>query len=160
MYCCERNYAILRNCSKHANDWFWVLHSLTCLTPWFISSSGTVRKEIIIFWMNSTFCYIFFRRPRLHSLGPPPIISQIRRFLTKLFRNGEKRSQNWENLHKAIYVNFLSPTQGLFKWNFICWITQKLGHFFKEFLASLLVDTTKTPHSCLLIFNLKQRIPP
>ena len=95
-----------------------------------------------------------------HSLGPPPIISQIRRFLTKLFRNGEKRSQNWENLHKAIYVNFLSPTQGLFKWNFICWITQKLGHFFKEFLASLLVDTTKTPHSCLLIFNLKQRIPP
>ena len=46
-----------------------------------------------------------------------------------------KRSQNRENLDKAIYVNlyekkFLLPTEGLFKWNFIFWIIQKLGHLF------------------------------
>ena len=50
-------------------------------------------------------------------------------------QNGVKRSQNWENLHKAIYANFhkkklLLPTQILFKWNFIFWINQNLGHLF------------------------------
>ena len=42
-----------------------------------------------------------------------------------MLKNGEKRSQNENNLHKAICVNFyktklLSPTQGFFKSNFIC----------------------------------------
>ena len=64
-----------------------------------------------------------------------PVINQMRRSMKKLPKNGEKRSQNRENLHKAIYVNFLkkkllSPTQGLFKWNVIFWITQNLGHLF------------------------------
>ena len=59
----------------------------------------------------------------------------MRRSMKKLPQNGEKRSQNQENLHKAIYVNFhkikpLSLTQGLLKWSFIFWITQKLGHLF------------------------------
>ena len=78
--------------------------------------------------------------------------------------NLEKRSQYQENLHKAIYVNFhkkklLSPSQGLFKWNFIFWITPKIYHL-KRTLVSLLLDTTKSPHSCLLLWNLKKWISP
>ena len=69
------------SCRTPANGWFWILHGFMCLTPQFISSSGTVRKGIIIFWMysaefqhrrtiakkiirfkNATFRYVFFRR--------------------------------------------------------------------------------------------------
>ena len=32
--------------------------------------------------------------------------------------------------------------------------------YFKKTLASLLLDSTKTPHSCLLFLNFKQRISP
>ena len=72
-------------------------------------------------------------QPRIQTCQP--IINQMRRSLKTLPQNGEKRSQNQENLHKAIYVNFhkkklLLPAQGLFKVNVIFQITEKLGHLF------------------------------
>ena len=73
----------------------------------------------------------------------------------------EKRSKNRENLHKAIYVTIdkttlLSPTQGLFKWNFVCWITQKRCHLFQRNFSVIVARY----HNCLLLLNLKQRISP
>ena len=64
-------------------------------------------------------------------------------------KNGVKTGKNGENLHKAIYINLhkenlLLPTQGLFKWGIMFWITQKLGHFFKGTSEPLLLDATKT----------------
>ena len=77
-------------------------------------------------------------------------------------QNGEKRSQNGENLHKAIYVNFhktklLSPTQGLFSETLYAELPKNMVICFKGTLASLLLDTTKTSKSCVLLLNFKQR---
>ena len=99
-------------------------------------------------------------QPRIQTCQP--IINQMRRSLKTLPQNGEKRSQNQENLHKAIYVNFdkkkpLLPTQGLLSETIL---TINLVIYFKGTLTPLLVDTTKTFHSCLLLLSLKQRIPP
>ena len=73
-------------------------------------------------------------QPRIQTCQPI-INKSLIKILKNLPQNGEKWSPNGINLHKAIYVNFqktklFSSTQGLFKWNFICWITQKLGHLF------------------------------
>ena len=89
----------------------------------------------------------------------------MRRFLKNLPRNGEKRSQNRENLHKAIYVifhikKFLVPTQVFLSETLYFELPKNLVICFKETFASLLVDTTKTSHSCLLLLNSKQRISP
>ena len=89
----------------------------------------------------------------------------MRRSLEKLPQNGEKWNQNRESLHKAIYVNlhkknfphqpkvFLSETL-YFE------LPKNLVNCFKGTLASLLLYTTKTSHSCLPVLNLKQRISP
>ena len=94
-----------------------------------------------------------------------PIISQMRRSLKKLPHNGEKRSQNGENLQKDIYANFrkkklLSPPKVFSSETLYVELLKNLVICFERTLASLLVDTTKTPHSCLLRLYLKQRISP
>ena len=83
--------------------------------------------------------------------------------ILELPQNREKRSQIWENLHKAIYVNFhkkklLLTTQVFLSETLYFELPQNLVICFKGTLASLLLDTTKTSHSCLLLFNIKQRI--
>ena len=87
------------------------------------------------------------------------------RFLKKISQNGEEQSQNGKNLHKAIYINFhkrklLSPTQAILNETLYAELPKNLVICFKGTLASLLLDTTKTPHSCQLLLNLKQRISP
>ena len=79
--------------------------------------------------------------------------------------NGEKRSQNGENLQKDIYANFrnkklLSPPKVFSSETLYVELLKNLVICFERTLASLLVDTTKTPHSCLLRLYLKQRISP
>ena len=95
--------------------------------------------------------------PRIQTFQA--IKSQMRRYLKKFSQNGEKMSQNGENLHKAIYASFhktklFSPTQGHFKCHVE--LPKNLVICFKETLASLSLDTTKTPDSCLLLLNFKQ----
>ena len=85
-------------------------------------------------------------QPRIQTCQP--IISQMRRFLKKLPRNGEKRSQSRENLHKAIYVNFhikklLLPTKVFLSGVLYFELPKNFVICFKETFASLLVDTTK-----------------
>ena len=83
-------------------------------------------------------------QPRIQTCQP--IKNQMRRSLKKLPQNGEKRSQNRENLHKAIYVNFhkkklLLPTQGE---TLYFELPKNLVICFKGTLASFLLDTTNT----------------
>ena len=89
----------------------------------------------------------------------------MRRSLKKLPQNGEEQSQNQEKLHKAIYVNIhkkklFLPTQDLLSETLYFELPKNLVICFKGTLASLLIDTTKAFHSCLLLLNLKQRISP
>ena len=76
-----------------------------------------------------------------------------------------KRSQNRENLDKAIYVNFHKkkfsyPPKVFLSETLYFELPKNLVICFKGTLASLLLDTTKTSHNCLLLLNLKQRISP
>ena len=87
-------------------------------------------------------------------------MSQMTRSLNKLPQNGEKRSQNWENLYQAIYVrqNFSHPPKVFLSETLYDELPKNVVICFKGTLASLLLDTTKTPHSCLLLLNFKQPI--
>ena len=101
--------------------------------------------------------------PRIQTCQP--IIRQIKRTLKKLPQNEEKRSQNRENLQKAIYVNFhgknfLYPPKFFLSETLNFELPKNLLICYKGTLASLLLDATKTSHSCLLVLNLKQRISP
>ena len=88
----------------------------------------------------------------------------MRRFLKKLPQNGEKRSQNRENSHKAIYIymyisifirknfshrrkvflNFSHPPKVFLSETLYFELPKNLVICFKRTLASLLLDTTKT----------------
>ena len=87
-------------------------------------------------------------------------MSQMTRSLNKLPQNGEKRSQNWENLYQAIYVrqNFCHPPKVFLSETLYDELPKNVVICFKGTLASLLLDTTKTPHSCLLLLKFKQPI--
>ena len=99
-------------------------------------------------------------QPRIQTCQS--IISQTRRSLKKLPQNREKRSQNRKNLHKAIYVNFhkknlFLPTQGLFKWNFIFWITEKLGNLFEGNFSGIVARYYKIFPQLSTSFKFKAR---
>ena len=82
--------------------------------------------------------------------------------LPKMGRNGVKTGRIYIKLYMSIFIRqnvsrlpnvFLSET-------FYVELPKKLVICFKGTLASLLLDIAKTPHSCLLLLNLKQRISP
>ena len=90
-----------------------------------------------------------------------PIIGQMRISLKELRLNGENWSQNRDNLHKDIYVNFHKKKLKLFLSETLYFeLPKNLVICFKKTLVSLLLDTTNTSHSCLFLLNLKQRISP
>ena len=86
----------------------------------------------------------------------------MRRSLKNLLQNGEKRSQNRENLHKAIYIyisifirknfphphkvflNFSHPPKVFLSETLYFELPKNLVICFKRTLVSLLLDTTKT----------------
>ena len=99
-------------------------------------------------------------QPRIQTCQS--IISQTRRSLKKLPQNREKQIQNRKNLHKAIYVNFHTkklfiPTQGLFKWNFIFWITEKLGNLFEGNFSGIVARYYKIFPQLSTSFKFKAR---
>ena len=81
----------------------------------------------------------------------------MRRSLKKLTQNGEKRSQNGENLHKAIYVY---PPKVFVSETLYVELPQNFVICFKGILAPLLLDTKKIRHNCLLLLNFKHRNSP
>ena len=136
---------------KKACSWF-----LDKWKIWFFPEVS--RAKIMTFWKcpKNT-------RPRIQNCQP--IIRQIKSTLKKLPQNEEKRSQNRENLQKAIYVNFhkknfLYPPKLFLSETLNFELPKNLLICYKGTLASLLLGATKTSHSCLLVLNLKQRISP
>ena len=121
----------------------------------------STKKYIHGSWINQSL--IFFMRfpeyPRIQTCQT--IISQIKRSLKKLPQNGEKRSQNGEN--KAIYASFHKT---IFYYSRKVFLSETLFVELpknivicsKGALTSLLLGSTKTPQSCLLLLNFKQRI--
>ena len=95
------------------------------------------------------FCFVFLKLNKLGMLLQKqdfyfldernkqiwqPLITQMGEPWTKLFRNEYKHGQNEEIFHEFIYVHFpkrkpLSPSQDLFKWNFMCKTARKLEVF-------------------------------
>ena len=63
-------------------------------------------------------------------------------------------------LYMTIYIrqNFSPTTKIFLSETFFVELPKNLVICFKGTLASLLLDTTKTPHSYLLLLNIKQRI--
>ena len=58
------------------------------------------------------------------------------------------------------FKNFSHPPKSFLSETLYFELPKNLVICFKGTLASLLLDTTKTSHSCLLLLNLKQRISP
>ena len=92
-----------------------------------------------------------------------PIISQMGRSLKKfpkMRRNGVKTGRIYIQLCMLIFIrqNISHPPKAFLSKTLYVELPQNLVICFKGTLASLLLDTTKTPHSFLLLLNLKQRI--
>ena len=77
-------------------------------------------------------------------------------------RNGVKTGKVYIKLYTSIFrrKNFSYPPKIFLSETLYFELPKNLVICFKRTLASLLLDTTKTPHSCLLLLNLKQRISP
>ena len=77
-------------------------------------------------------------------------------------RNGVKTGRIYIKLYMSNFIrkNFSYPPKPLLSEILYFKLPQNLVICFKGTLASLLLDTTKTFHICLLLLNLKQRILP
>ena len=77
-------------------------------------------------------------------------------------RNGVKTGRIYIKLYMSILIrkNFSYPPKVFLSETLYFELPKNLVICFKGTLASLLLDTTKTSHSCLLLLNLKQRISP
>ena len=77
-------------------------------------------------------------------------------------KNGVKTGRIYIKLHMSIFIrqNFSRLPNVFLSETFYVELPKKLVICFKGTLASLLLDIAKTPHSCLLLLNLKQRISP
>ena len=77
-------------------------------------------------------------------------------------RNGVKTRRIYIKLYMSIFIrkNFSYPPKVFLSETLYFELLKNLVICFKGTLASLLLDTTKTLHSCLLLLNLKQRISP
>ena len=77
-------------------------------------------------------------------------------------RNGVKTGRIYIKLYMSILIrkNFSYPPKVFLSETLYFELPKNLVICFKGTLASLLLDTTKTLHSCLLLLNLKQRISP
>ena len=89
----------------------------------------------------------------------------MRRPLKKLPQNGEEQSKtrkNYIKLYMPIFIrkNFSYQPKIFLSETLYFELPKNLVICFKGTLASLLIDTTKAFHSCLLLLNLKQRISP
>ena len=75
-------------------------------------------------------------------------------------RNGVKTRRIYIKLYMSIFIrkNFSYPPKVFLSETLYFKLLKNLVICFKGTLASLLLDTTKTSHSCLLLLNLKQRI--
>ena len=92
------------------------------------------------------------------------IISQMRRSLKncpKMGRNGFKTGIIYIKLYISVFIkqNFSHPPR-VFGETLYGELPKNLVICFKGTLASLLLDATKTSHSCLLLLNFKQRLSP
>ena len=77
-------------------------------------------------------------------------------------RNGVKTGRIYIKLYMSILIrkNFSYPPKVFLSETLYFELPKNLVICFKGTLASLLLDTTKTSHNCLLLLNLKQRISP
>ena len=75
-------------------------------------------------------------------------------------RKGVKTGRIYIKLYISIFSrqNFPHPPKVFLSETLYVELPKNLVICFKGTLASLLLDTTKTSHSCLLLFNIKQRI--
>ena len=75
-------------------------------------------------------------------------------------RNGVKIGRIYITLYMSIFIrkNLSYPPKIFLSETLYFELPQNLVICFKGILASLLLDTTKTSHSCLLLLDLKQRI--
>ena len=77
-------------------------------------------------------------------------------------RNRFKTGRIYIKLYMSILIrkNFSHPPKVFSSETLYFKLPKNLVVCFKETLVLLLLDTTKTSHSCLLLLNLKQRISP
>ena len=77
-------------------------------------------------------------------------------------RNGVKTGRIYIKLYMSIFMrqNFSHPPKFLLSETFYGELPKNLVSCFKGTLAPLLLDSAKTPYSCLFLLNLKQRISP
>ena len=77
-------------------------------------------------------------------------------------RNGVKTGRIYIKLYMSIFIrkNLSYPPKLFLSETLYFELPKNLVICFKGTLASLLLDTTKTSHNCLLLLNLKQRISP
>ena len=75
-------------------------------------------------------------------------------------RNEDKTGRTYIKLYMSVFIrqNFSHPPKLFLRETLSAELPKNLVICFKESLASLL--TTKTPHSCLLLLDFKQRISP
>ena len=75
-------------------------------------------------------------------------------------RNGVKTGRVYIKLYVSIFIkqNFSHPPKLFLSESLHVDLPKILVICFKETLASLLLDISKTPHSCKLLLDLKQRI--
>ena len=76
--------------------------------------------------------------------------------------NGVKTGRIYIKLYMSIFIgqNFYHPPKVLLSETFYVELPKNMAICFKGTLVTFLLDTAKTPHSCLLLLNLKQRILP
>ena len=77
-------------------------------------------------------------------------------------RNGVKTGKIYIKLYVSIFIrkNISHPPKVFLSETLYFELPKNLVICFKETLAPLLLDTTKTSHSCLRLLNLKQRNSP
>ena len=77
-------------------------------------------------------------------------------------RNGVKTGRIYIKLYMSIFIrqDFSHPPKVFLSATFYGELPKNLVICFKGTLALLLLDTARTPHSCLLLLNLKLRISP
>ena len=77
-------------------------------------------------------------------------------------RNGVKTGRTYIKLYMSMLIrkNFSYPLKVFLSETLYFELPKNLVICFKGTLASLLLDTTKSSHSCLLLLNLKQGISP
>ena len=77
-------------------------------------------------------------------------------------RNGVKSGRIYIKLYMSIFIrkHFSHPPKVFLSETLYFELPKNLVICFKETLASLLLDTTKTSYSCLVFLNLQRRISP